>query len=89
MSVTWAFGSLLLLATGLALPVLLIFLIFALVKHGSRSSKNAKLDDEELRTLTDLAEGLEGMEERIANLETILMNHARDAQAEREAIEKS
>ena len=62
-------------------------IILALVRHRGRSSHCAKLDDDELRTLTDLAEGLERMEGRIVNLETILMDQAHVAGVDRESTE--
>ena len=64
-----------------------ILLIVALLTHKDRSSSCTKPDNEDLNTLTDLADGLERMEGRIANLETILMDQAQKPRSDPEATE--
>ena len=68
-------GPLLLLCALVAAVVAALFLV--LVVRVARGARSRGLGDEEADLLRQLNEGLQKMEERVSNLETILMSRTR------------
>jgi phage shock protein B len=59
-----------------AMPFLLVYSIIVLTRSGS-SKRSREVADEETRTIQELNQGFQRMEDRIEALETILMDHPR------------
>ncbi len=77
MAINILFGGFIGLAFIACFLVFLALMVKQLV-HNQRSGKMAQSDEEDIRIIQEIHQGLERMEKRIEALETILLDRARD-----------